>query len=42
MRADRRGLLPALAVVAAGYLGTLAYGAAQPPAPATGQSLAGW
>jgi hypothetical protein len=38
----KRWLLPALAVVAAGYLGTLAYGAAQPPAPVTNQPLAGW
>ena len=35
-------LLPALAVVAAGYLGTLAYGAAQRPAPMTNQPLADW
>jgi hypothetical protein len=35
-------LLPVLAVVAAGYLGTLAYGAAQRPAPMTGQPLADW
>jgi hypothetical protein len=33
---------PALAVVAAGYLGTLAYGAAQPSAPPANQPLAGW
>jgi hypothetical protein len=38
----RRALLPALVVVVAGYLGTLAYGAAQPPAPATNRPLAGW
>jgi hypothetical protein len=36
-------LLPALAVVvAAGYLGALAYGAAQPPAPPANQPLASW
>ena len=35
-------LLPALAVIAVGYLGTLAYGAAQRPAPMTNQPLAGW
>jgi hypothetical protein len=38
----RRWLLPALAVIAAGYLGTLAYGAAQTPAPLTNQPLASW
>ena len=41
-RRARRALLPALVVVVAGYLGTLAYGAAQPPAPATNLPLAGW
>jgi hypothetical protein len=41
-RNARRWLLPALAVIAAGYLGTLAYGAAQPPAPLTNQPLASW
>jgi hypothetical protein len=41
-RSARRWLLPALAVIAAGYLGTLAYGAAQPPAPLTNQPLASW
>ena len=36
-------LLSALGVVvAAGYLGTLAYGAAQPPAPPANQPLASW
>ena len=35
-------LLPALGVVAAGYLGTLAYGAAQPSAPPANQPLASW
>jgi hypothetical protein len=38
----RRWLLPAFAVIAVGYLGTLAYGAAQPPAPLTNQPLASW
>jgi len=41
-RSARRWLLPALAVIAVGYLGTLAYGAAQPPAPLTNQPLASW
>jgi len=41
-RSARRWLLPALAVIAAGYLGTLAYGAARPPAPLTNQPLASW
>ena len=41
-RTAKRWLWPALAVVAAGYLGTLAYGAAQPPAPVTNQPLASW
>jgi hypothetical protein len=41
-RSARRWLLPALAVIAVGYLGTLAYGAAQPPAPLTNQPLARW
>jgi hypothetical protein len=35
-------LLSALGVVAAGYLATLAYGAAQPPAPPANQPLAAW
>ena len=39
---SRRWLRPALAALAAGYLGTLAYGAAQPPAPPTNQPLAAW
>ena len=38
----RSWLLPALGVVTAGYLGTLAYGAAQPPAPPANQPLAAW
>jgi hypothetical protein len=29
-------------VIAAGYLGTMAYNAIQPPAPPTSQPLAGW
>jgi hypothetical protein len=33
---------PVLAVLAAGYLGTLVYGAAQRPAPMTNQPLAAW
>jgi hypothetical protein len=41
-RRARRVLLPALVVVLAGYLGTLAYGAAQPPAPLTNRPLASW
>jgi hypothetical protein len=38
----KRWLWPALGVIAAGYLGTLAYGAAQPPAPPANQPLASW
>ena len=34
--------VPVAGVVAAGYLGTLAYGAAQPPAPPANQALASW
>lgn len=46
-RRPKRRLWPALGVlvvgvVAAGYLGTLAYGAAQPPAPPANQALARW
>ena len=41
-RSARRWLLPAVAVIAAGYLGTLAYGAARPSAPLTNQPLASW
>jgi hypothetical protein len=41
-RGARRWALAALAVIAAGYVGTLAYGAAQPPAPLTNQPLASW
>ncbi len=39
---SKRWLRPALATLAAGYLGTLAYGAAQPPAPPANQPLAAW
>jgi hypothetical protein len=42
VRAARFWLLPALAVIAVGYLGTLVYGAAQRPAPMTNQPLAAW
>jgi hypothetical protein len=38
----RARLAPVLAVVAAGYLATLAYSAAQPAMPATNQGLATW
>ena len=38
----RAWLLPAFGVIAAGYLGTLAYGAAQAPAPPANQPLASW
>jgi hypothetical protein len=38
----RSWLLPALGVVTVGYLGTLAYGAAQPSAPPANQPLAAW
>jgi hypothetical protein len=41
-RRPRRWLWPVVGVVAAGYLGTLAYGAAQPPAPPANQALASW
>ena len=41
-RRAKRWLWPALGVIAAGYLGTLAYGAAQPPAPPANQPLASW
>jgi hypothetical protein len=37
-----RWLLPTFGVVAAGYLGTLAYSAAQPPVPPANQPLADW
>ncbi len=42
LRAGPRALRPALAVVVAGYLGALAYGAAQPAAPPTNQALVTW
>ncbi len=35
-------LVPAMALVLAGYLAALGYTAAQPPVPAVGQDLAGW
>jgi hypothetical protein len=38
----RTWLRPALGLIAAGYLGTLAYGAAQSPAPPANQVLATW
>ncbi len=41
-RGAGRWLRPAFAAVAAGYLGTLMYGAAQPPVPPASQPLAGW
>jgi hypothetical protein len=41
-RRAKQWLWPALAVVAAGYLGTLAYGAAQPSPPPASRPLAGW
>jgi len=41
-RRGRRWLLPTFGVIAAGYLGTLAYSAAQPPVPLAEQPLAGW
>ena len=41
-RRTRRWFVPALAVVAAGYLGTLASGAVQPQAPAANQPLVAW
>ncbi|HUB20850.1 MAG TPA: hypothetical protein VMA97_00425 [Streptosporangiaceae bacterium] len=41
-RRTRRWLVPALMVVIAGYLGTLGYAAAQPPAPPANQPLANW
>jgi hypothetical protein len=42
LRAAKGWLVPALAVVALGYLGALAYGAAQPSAPSVNQPLATW
>jgi hypothetical protein len=42
VRAAKGRFRPALAVVAAGYLGALAYGAAQPAVPPDSQPLASW
>jgi hypothetical protein len=42
LRARPRMLMPALAVVLAGYLGGLAYGAAQTPAPPVNEPLVAW
>ena len=42
LRAGPRALKPALAVVVAGYLAALAYGAAQPAAPPANQPLVAW
>jgi hypothetical protein len=42
LRARPRVLRPALAVVLAGYLGGLAYGAAQTPAPPANEPLVAW
>jgi hypothetical protein len=41
-RGAKLWLWPALGVLAAGYLSTLVYGAAQPSAPPVNQPLAGW
>ncbi len=41
-RTARGWFVPALAVLAAGYLATLGYGAAQAPVPAENQPLASW
>jgi hypothetical protein len=41
-RAAKTWFVPVLAVLAAGYLATLGYGAAQPSVPAENQSLASW
>jgi hypothetical protein len=41
-RLTQARLLPALAIVACGYLVALAYGVAQPAQPADNQALAGW
>jgi hypothetical protein len=41
-RAARGGLLAALTVLAAGYLASLGYGAAQASVPATNEPLAAW
>jgi hypothetical protein len=42
LRDGPRALKPALAVVLAGYLGALGYGAAQTPAPPANQPLVAW
>jgi len=42
LRAGPRALKPALAVVVAGYLGGLVYGAAQPPAAPVNEPLVAW
>jgi len=42
LRAGPRALKPALAVVVAGYLGALGYGAAQAPAPPANEPLVAW
>jgi hypothetical protein len=42
LRAGPRALRPALAVVLAGYLGALGYGAAQTPAPPVNEPLVAW
>jgi hypothetical protein len=42
LKAAKGWLVPALAVVAVGYLAALAYGAAQPSAPSANRSLAAW
>jgi hypothetical protein len=41
-RAGRRWFVPALSVLTAGYLAALGFGAAQAPAPAGNEPLAGW
>ena len=40
--AAKRWFIPVLSVLAAGYLATLGFGAAQAPVPAQSQPLAGW
>ena len=42
IRAARRWFVPVLSVLAAGYLATLGFGAAQASVPAQSQPLAGW
>ena len=41
-RAAKASFVPVLAVLAAGYLATLGYGAAQPSVPAENETLASW